>query len=289
MNIVIIGGAQRSGTTLVQTLVANALPNSPILPEAHILYDLLRAWQHAKSEWPKTSKFYGSTQEAVRFFRSAIESHVGDVNARYAGTEYVVLKEPNLITVLSEISEILPAATKIVCVRDPRDIVASFIRIGERQVRLRQETRYSRREVSFICKKINASYLPLVHQDLPPDVILIRYEDVVANPVGALQRLAEKTGLPLNPAPLSAPIWLEDEYRHQETWRTELEGGLPTPENVGGYRRVLSRAELAHVEKACGPLIERLTYVRNTEDCTNLSLDDHVWGLLRRVRSKLRH
>ena len=40
MQLILIGGGQRSGTTLLQTLLANAL-GSPNLPEAHILSDIL--------------------------------------------------------------------------------------------------------------------------------------------------------------------------------------------------------------------------------------------------------
>jgi MoxR-like ATPase len=40
MQLILVGGAQRSGTTLLQTLLVNAL-QSPNLPEAHILSDIL--------------------------------------------------------------------------------------------------------------------------------------------------------------------------------------------------------------------------------------------------------
>ena len=57
MQLIIIGGAQRSGTTLLQTLLANAL-NAPLLPEAHILCDILAAYKRAKEFGHKTYFFY---------------------------------------------------------------------------------------------------------------------------------------------------------------------------------------------------------------------------------------
>jgi hypothetical protein len=47
MKLILIGGAQRSGTTLLQTLLANAI-DEPILPEAHILCDMLTSFKRAK-------------------------------------------------------------------------------------------------------------------------------------------------------------------------------------------------------------------------------------------------
>ena len=57
MQLILIGGGQRSGTTLLQTLLANAL-GSPNLPEAHILSDILAAYKRAKEFGNKTSFFY---------------------------------------------------------------------------------------------------------------------------------------------------------------------------------------------------------------------------------------
>jgi hypothetical protein len=287
MRTILIGGAQRSGTTLVQTLIANALPSAPLLPEAHIVHDLLRSWQRAKTQWTKTSRFYATHADAIRYFRTATTTHLNDIAERYPAAKYLVLKDPHFVDTLPEIAELLPAATQIMCVRDPRDIVASFIRIGERQSGLQQKTRYRRREVNFICKKVNASYRPFVEQDSPPGIVLVRYEDAAANPAAALERLAKETGLPLNPARSSDPVWLEDEYRHQETWRTELEGGPPTPENVGGFRHVLSREEIIQVERVCRPLVERFAYFDSSGGRIGPSLYDHARDFLHRVRTKL--
>jgi hypothetical protein len=55
MHIVFIGGPQRSGTTLVQTLIANALGNSVVLPEAHTVYGLIETYKKGIAEWPKSN------------------------------------------------------------------------------------------------------------------------------------------------------------------------------------------------------------------------------------------
>ena len=81
MKLIIIAGAQRSGTTLLQTLLANAL-NFPLLPEAHILCDILAAYRRAKEFGIKTGFFYATQDDLLSFFQSIAERHISDIVAR---------------------------------------------------------------------------------------------------------------------------------------------------------------------------------------------------------------
>ena len=132
MQLIIIGGAQRSGTTLLQTLLANAL-NVPLLPEAHIFCDILAAYKRAKEFGHKTRFFYATQNDLSSFFQSISERHISDIIARVGTTSALVLKDPNLIQVLDEAAALFPQCIRIVCLRDPRDIAASFLQIGQRQ------------------------------------------------------------------------------------------------------------------------------------------------------------
>lgn len=182
MRIVFVGGSQRSGTTLVQTLIANALPNVPILPEAHIICDLMGAFRHAKAAWSKTSLYYEDHESLARYFRSAVEAHVTDIERRYGKLEFLVLKDPSFIRFMPELTESFPDAAQIMCVRDPRDIVASYIKIGHRQRNKNRTTRYTKRRILPICRKINAAYQPLIDEPAQPGRILVRYEELVLRP-----------------------------------------------------------------------------------------------------------
>ena len=78
MKLVLIGGAQRSGTTLVQTLIANAL-NVSVLPEAHILSDILAGYKRAKALSNKTQRFYQTAEDLRAFFRLIALRHLDDI------------------------------------------------------------------------------------------------------------------------------------------------------------------------------------------------------------------
>jgi hypothetical protein len=178
MQLVLIGGAQRSGTTLLQTLLASAL-DSPNLPEAHILSDILAAYKRAKEFSKKTRFFYATSNDLRNFFDTFAQRHLADVVVSTNPGAVLVLKDPNFVQVLDELSDLLPHCLRIVCVRDPRDIAASFVQIGQRQDDP-SAGRYKKRDISFISKKILASYQPLMDAGEPPNTWIVRYEELRA-------------------------------------------------------------------------------------------------------------
>ena len=94
----------------------------------------------------------------------------------------LVLKDPNFVLVLDEITAIFPDAIIVVCVRDPRDIAASFLQIGYRQSEQNVTSKYRSRDVGFICKKIVSAYSDLLQSPVGKNVILARYEEIVDSP-----------------------------------------------------------------------------------------------------------
>ena len=216
MQLIIIGGAQRSGTTLLQTLLANAL-NAPLLPEAHIFCDLLAAYKRAKEFGHKTNFFYPTQNDLSGFFRSILERHISDIIARLGSTSVLVLKDPNLIQLLDEASALFPECVRIVCLRDPRDITASFIQIGQRQPTV---DKYRKRDVGFIANKILAAYLPWMESPHSGNTLVVRYEDLAREPRETLQTLVRNTRLELSLDRIDRPTWLPANARHQTSWIT---------------------------------------------------------------------
>jgi len=257
--LILIGGAQRSGTTLLQTLLANAL-NAPLLPEAHIFCDILVAYNRAKKFGHKTRFFYATDADLSFFFQSVAERHIADIIARTGATSALVLKDPNLIQVLDEASALFPQCIRIVCLRDPRDIAASFVQIGQRQPREGKPGKYGKRDIGFIAKKVLAAYSPWMNSTQSANALVIRYEDVASEPRGALQALARGAGLELSLDRIDNPVWLAADARHDTSWITEFEGQKPSPEGIGSFTRVLHGDEVALVQQICEPIMKRFGY-----------------------------
>jgi len=254
MQLILISGAQRSGTTLVQTLLANAL-NAPILPEAHILCDMLASYKRARDTAKKTHFYYETDENLLAFFQYCANRHIADLIERVGVPSVLVLKDPNFVQFDAEASAVFPDAVRIVCLRDPRDITASFLRIGQRQPTEGKLSKYQNRDLQFISNKILTSYAPLMKGAQPPSAVLVRYEDIVTEPKRTLEEIARETGLELSFTHIDDPVWLEADARHEASWTTELEGHVPSAASVGAYKTVMRPREIAFVEQACEPFL----------------------------------
>jgi hypothetical protein len=259
MQLVLVAGAQRSGTTLLQTLLANAL-GSPLLPEAHILCDILLSYKRARSHLQKTQFFYPTEDDLLDFFRTFALRHLEDISSRTASPSVLVLKDPNFVQVLDELSAIFPDCVRIVCVRDPRDIAASFLQIGKRQSNRDRLSPYGKRDIRFIAKKILSSYARLLECPQPENIVLVHYEQLATDPNAVLERVSRDTGLKFSYSQIDTPVWLAADARHDPAWISDIEGQKPNPASVGAFRSVMERAEIKKIQRLCEPLMRQFDY-----------------------------
>ncbi len=262
MKLILIGGAQRSGTTLLQTLLANAL-DTAVLPEAHILCDLMTSYRRAKEATKKTRFYYPSDDGLRAFFRSCGQRHIDDLVATLGGGSALVLKDPNFVQFDSEVASLFPDAVRVITLRDPRDIAASFLRIGQREQPEVGSGKYRRRDVRFIGNKIVTSYAGVMKAPKPAGMQFVRYEELVTDPKKTLSVLGREAGLALSFARIDNPVWLEAEARHEASWISELEGGGPSTDSVGAYKTVMQPKEIALTEQICAPVMQWAGYEKS--------------------------
>ncbi len=278
MDLVLIAGAQRSGTTLTQTLLANCLPKAPILSEAHLLCDILRAHDRAVRDWSKTKHFYATREELRAFTAAVAERYLADLRKRYGADATLVLKDPSFARVPGTIAEVLPEAKFLFCVRDPRDVVASLLKIGQRELAAGNEIdRYAKRDVQSMCNKILKSYRAIDEEALPRATAVVHYEALVRTPEAEITRIGQELDLPVDPENLGKPKWLEADSRHKKTWTSELEGGGASTKSVGSFRSIMSSGELFRVQLLCGKIMARFGYHK----------DELALGLGERIRIAL--
>lgn len=261
LKVVLIGGAQRSGTTLLQTLLANAL-NAPILPEAHILCDIFASYARAKQAPNKTRFFYASEEELLAFYRACAERHLADLGRTAGVGAAMVLKDPNFVQFDAEAAAIFPDAVRVVALRDPRDVAASFLRIGQRERKDEEAGKYRRRDIHFIGKKIMTSYAGLMSDPASRSLHVVRYEELTTRPRETLEGLARDTGLSLSLDRIDSPEWLQADARHDASWISELEGKGPSSDSVGAYASFMRPREVALLEEICGPYMSWAGYQR---------------------------
>ncbi len=258
---VLVCGPQRSGTTLVQTILANAL-SSPLLPEAHIFCATVQVCFDALANWIKNSAYYRDQADCRAQFRAIYGGqlqHLCDLKGR---PDYLVLKDPNFVKYLPLLPDLTGSNTAIVAVvRDPRDIAASYVKIGKRQIAAGETSKYTRRDIGFICSKINESCQQLL-LPIPAHTQVVRYEDFVLDPSGELQRLASHFGWRLADIQRSIdhPVWVDPSNRHKASWITELEDGAVSAASVGSFADILTTTERVAVEQHCAEILLKFNY-----------------------------
>lgn len=268
--LLLVTGGQRSGTTLLQSLLCQAPGAQPMLREAKYLRHLVAAYAHARRRFEaETRDYFADVAELTAVHRAALEPVLAHLERRFAPAEALVLKSPELACFARELQAVLPQAVMLLMVRDPRDLVASLLGVGRRLAARGMRGPLARAalagDLPWLCAHVNAYYAAWLDGGEPPPAATVRYEALVTDPRGTLDALAAVTGLalaavdPTRPPPLGSYGRGRAEA-YSAAWMSDHYGRPPTPELIGRHRRLLDPAAERTVRRHCAALMARFGY-----------------------------
>lgn len=255
----VIVGTPRSGTTLVQRL-AGELPGVRTPPETHLLAEIAYG-ALGRPRFPLAGSRLTGLLEAFAAFhrRSGVEVDAPAVAARLGGEASSVFdlfaavvadmtgdaevrgeKTPEHLLWWRPLAVAFPAIKIIAVVRDPRAVVASNL-----------EVPFGMSHVELISERwaLDQDELLAARDLLPSDrFLLLRYEDVVADPNGALAAL----GAILQPT--SRPVELQnvaDVPRAQGEYWKDNARTPPSTDRVDVWRQALTARQISIVTSLC--------------------------------------
>lgn len=294
-SMVFVGGAPRSGTTLLQTML-DSHPRIYGAPEFLHLPDLgqLRRKMLSAHARGYASPLY-DPERLDRVLRQAIRELLLPLMDS-AEHDVFVEKTPSNVLVFDQLHELFPEARFLFMVRDPRATVASLLEVGKRgRDKGWHMPRYtnSTAKAAFYVKTCVVTGLAFAEEH-PDCTRTVFYERLVAEPRRESQELCEFLGLPwdermLNPGAIDHPgaeaiindVWYDRESYHRDPVQTE----------VDKWRQQLSAGQLLEIREVweSGARFESLGYQLSEPSIPAVArLRRRVLGLPRRARSRLK-
>ena len=271
---VIIGACPRSGTTLLRTML-NSHPELAIPRETRFV---IEAWQRRKQfgdlRRPANRRhlarwIFKRRRSLARRLgldpREAIERLVAapPTLGSLLATCFVLYaekhgkprwgdKRPKYAAQIAAVWDLYPAAQFVNVVRDPRACAASMRKLGWYDGRLAPAVELWQRAIETV-----DGWRPKLASD---QLLEVRFEDLVAAPETALQRVATFVGLAADEDAVARML----RYHEQKEARSERYHANvarpPDPTRVSSWSEALEPAEIAFVEEATPPLMERYGY-----------------------------
>lgn len=265
MSIICIGGANRSGTTLLQTLLCQGKNTLPFTKEALYFREIVRLY-HDQKLADSTEDFFGSI-DGLKAQQSEILSSFLDKIAKSYSCAHLVLKEPLISRYLPDLFELRPDIHPVVMVRDPRDVVASTLKVGRRQIENGEGTWIDDSNVEKICHMIMSHYAAIFTSDsveFKKTLTLFRYEDLVNSPKTMLQEMQSKTGIDfshVNPDDDTDKKCFENfNYDSQYAWKSDHYGKKVTKALIGTYKDELDDENIQIIQTECHDFMQFFNY-----------------------------
>lgn len=239
--MIFIGGAARTGKTLLKGILCKDKETFPVIRECTYLRFLINAYAQGKMLWEQhTYDYFDSKSHFANFNKNLLDEYFNYVYKRFGPDKILVHKHPALIQYFPELNELYPGMCKfIVMVRDPRDAIASFLKI-------KRDEGFNVTEFTgqFISSYTNFMQWYNIVND-KSNVLFIKYEELLTDTNMVMQKLRDFTGLELDFDP-TIEGW--DSKRGSSEYASVLDGKPIDPSNIGKYVYQLDKDELKFIE-----------------------------------------
>jgi hypothetical protein len=254
--IVLIGGAERSGTTLLRASI-DSHPDIAIGPESWLFVyrpDLQFLAEEYEIPVDNLQALMTQASGLPQFIEIFADQYCQQTGKRVWGE-----KSPHNVFRLPYIWKHFPNARFVHIIRDGRDVACS-LRNHPRHIRIGQKyypTNKSRPIEECIEKWVQAVSAGIRHRG-DPRYLEVRYEDLVADYSDLTRKIIEHFGLE----------WREELLRRQEIQQAKQASEIVNPEvrgplythAVARWKKDLSEAELSVIERKAGPLLKSMGY-----------------------------
>jgi len=270
--IIFVGGAPRSGTTLVRNIL-NSHPDVCSGVEFESMPDVVSLWRtiDRKIEKGRISGYLNQAQ-LQKIFTDLIRSLLEPYRLK-CGKPHIAEKTPKNILAFHWLHRLMPEAYLIHVIRDGRDVVSSMMEVASRyrqnQDRIPPFIRGIENAAQTWKRYVTAPFHPdhsISHRiDQHTDkYIEVRYEDIVRQPQSTIRQMCERLSLIFSEKMLRPELYAQDKQFIDPRWCTKVEMDTSiNDESIGRWRKDLTFFQRLVVGKVCQKELQRLGYVRD--------------------------
>ncbi|MDD3230435.1 MAG: sulfotransferase, partial [Oscillospiraceae bacterium] len=259
-----IGGAARSGTTMLQSVLCSSEASNPMIPEVAPIRIVLEEYvrQITYLDGHNSLPFLEEAR-VLQNARSHLHTILSGIRNRF-NCNKVVVKEPALTPYFPLLHKMLGQDVCFVyIVRDPRDTMASMRRWGEKLPPADDHPfrTFNMRELCELFLQYYNSPFDF-DESFKDSLTSLRYEDFVQDPQRLAQLIGESVSLNLDRFDPTVP-WDEAEFWNKESTGVAQSEHYTQPisnKSVGNYLNRFSLHEIQEIESQCQSFFKAFNY-----------------------------
>lgn len=262
---IIVGGAMRTGTSLLQ----NVLSTSPSANDMMVECQYLTAQLTLYTQWQNQNErglvdFFDGKDGLKDYTTKLVFEFLKQTHLRQGEPENLILKHPEMTVFFPLLGQMLPNAKFVVSVRDPKDVVASMLVVAEKQKELGRSSNmlHAGRNMAKLTKLFLSFYRGLGNfpKEKTARLQYVKYEDLVLKTDELLPRLGQFTGLDLSNYDPTAEWKYTRPRKYNKAFDTKIRGKGLSDSSIGNYREHLSDKECMEVDKTAEAFMRHFRY-----------------------------
>jgi hypothetical protein len=259
---IFIGGAGRSGTTLLRVIL-DSHPNIVCGPELKVTPLVAQMWDHFQTALsPTMREYYLSPADINKIFGKMMVSLLENYRQR-SGKRRIAEKSPNNVFHFYHLSNIFPGSPLIHIIRDGRDVVCSLLTMDWMDPTNGRPLDYTRdigKAVHYWVSAVQAAHVARKFPSVSANYIELRYEDLVESPEATLRQLFAFLEEPWDPGVLN----YHQQKRNLVGESSAAQVSKPLYKSaVGRWKRDLKSGDKEVVKKLAGNLLVELGYAKD--------------------------
>lgn len=263
----------------MQAALCSSEETNPHIGESSYLRALLDAYRLGSKNFDDDAIFHFKDEAAMDDYQSfVIREFLERMLALYTPATSLVLKEPHLTMFFPELWKLIPESKFVMVKRDPRDIVVSMMRVGEKMAQRGQRHLFNSGNVGGMAKSITKFYAPTynlckTNPDFKKSCHWVCYEEFIEKPEDVMDGIRAFTGLKLKSFAPQNPYARVHPHKQKvdntsdrvKNWLTPLNNQAIGRQKAQGFEEKLTKDQIVAVEKNCRDLIVALGYTPLTK------------------------